>query len=91
MALAEVLIKNFEDYLKGAEIEATSVVKGDAMIRPGDHVLVYKDSIAARTNISVPKGKEDHSIGVEGTVVKTELREPVQAGSRIQILRIKKI
>jgi hypothetical protein len=91
MELHQVLIKNFNDFVNGQEVEVTEELKGNKILHPGERILAFKDSIAVTSGVSVPRGKEDHAIGIEGTITSVELRDPVKQGSRTMKLKIKKI
>jgi hypothetical protein len=91
MELHQVLIKNFNDYVEGREVEARVEIKGNKLLHPGERVLAFKDSLAAVTSLPVPREKQDHTIGVEGTITAVEIREPVKQGSGFMKLRVKKI
>jgi len=92
MELHQVLIKNFQDYLDGKEVEATAKLKENKVLQPGDHVLVFKDSLAATSTLSVPRSKQDLSIGIEGTVTQVDMRDPVKKeGSGILKIKVKKL
>lgn len=69
MNLPKVVIKdNFTDYLDGKEVKATFITQSKEQAWPGEHVMAFKDSIAADTNVSVPKSQQSHFIGIEGTI-----------------------
>jgi hypothetical protein len=89
MQLHQVLIKNFQEYLAGREVEATITLKEGEVVSPGESVLAVKDSIAAKTNIPVPRSKQDHVIGVEGTITEIQSRDSVK-GNRVQVVKVKK-
>ncbi|HYC86082.1 MAG TPA: hypothetical protein VEB86_12710 [Chryseosolibacter sp.] len=90
MELHHALITNFNDYLAGREVEATIRLKSDETLTEGQHVIAIKDTIAATTSVTVPAGKVDQVMGVEGTITSIEMRDPVKAGTGIQRVRIKK-
>jgi hypothetical protein len=90
MEMHKVLIKNFSEYLTGKEVEATIKLQENEVLSPGEKVLVMKDSIAAATNIPVPRDKQDLSIGVEGTITEIKMREAVKGSPRIQTIMIRK-
>jgi hypothetical protein len=91
MKAHEILIKNFTDYVDGREVEATAELKDNRVFHPGDHILGYKDSIAAAANISVPRKLQDSSIAIEGTIIAVEINKPAAAPNGIMKLKIKKI
>ena len=90
MELRKVVIKdNFNDFLNGKEVEAALLPPLKNSISPGEHVLAFKDSIAATTNVSVPKEEMHRTIGVEGTVVSTSVKtNPSAEGVRVKIKKI---
>jgi hypothetical protein len=90
MEKQEVKIKNYQEYIEGMEVEATVEVKNNKIIRPGERVMVFKDSMAASSPIPVPREKQHQAIGVEGVVTGTEIRESDKSGSLIQILKLMK-
>jgi hypothetical protein len=91
MELHHALIRNFNDYLAGREVEATIQLKANEQLIPGERVLAVKDTIAATTDLAVPAGKIDQVMGIEGMITSIEMREPVRSGSRTQIVRVKKL
>jgi archaeosine-15-forming tRNA-guanine transglycosylase len=67
--LPKVVIKSdFHDYLEGKEVEAAFVSNHPDQVWPGEHVLAFKDSVAATSDIPVPTSQLSHTIGIEGTV-----------------------
>jgi hypothetical protein len=92
MKLPEAIVKEkFSDYLKGNEVEAT-VVKTGAALYTGEHVLVYKDSIASTADVTVPKQEQSHYIGIEGTITQLGYRSQDQLnGQQTQLVKVKKI
>lgn len=91
MDLHHALIRNFDDYLAGREVEATVRLKNNETILPGEHIIATKDTIAATTDVPVPAGKIDQVMGIEGTVTEVEQRDPRKSGSRVQVVRVKKL
>jgi hypothetical protein len=91
MDMHQALIKNFNDYLAGTEVEAAIRLKENETVSPGDHVLVMKDNIAAATDIPVPRQQQSSAIGVEGTITEIQNTPPGGAGSRIQKIRVVKL
>ncbi|MBT1705699.1 hypothetical protein [Chryseosolibacter indicus] len=90
MELKELRIKNYSDYLNGREVEALVELTKDTILKPGERVLVYKDSVSIASSVPVPREKQHQSIGVEGVVTQAQIIEPVQDGAIKQVLRIKK-
>jgi hypothetical protein len=93
MSLPKVVIKDhYKEYLDGEEVRAFLVDSVAAPLQPGEHVMVFKDSLAAATDIPVPKQQQAHYIGIEGTVTRTEVG-PAGKGSSAerQQLLVKKV
>lgn len=73
----------YHDYVEGKEIHCFS--KFD--LHTGDHVMVYKNTIAASTSVPVPhSSQQSEAIGVEGIVTIVE-----QSGAAATEVAIKKI
>lgn len=69
MSLYKVIIKqDFHDYLDGKEVEATFVSRKPEQVWPGEHVLAFKDTAAATSDIPRPTADFSTAIGIEGTV-----------------------
>jgi hypothetical protein len=90
MELHQALIKNFNDYLAGREVEATIHLKDGETVIEGERVLAVKDSISATTDVPVPRSKQVLAIGIEGTVTEIGMRGP-SASPRTQIVKVKKL
>jgi hypothetical protein len=86
MELPKVVIENFNDFLRGKEVEAKPI-SSEVLIERGAHVVAYKDSIAANTNIPVPREELHRAIGIEGTVTQIGLPQSEQQ----QILKVRKV
>jgi hypothetical protein len=55
----------YHDYVEGKEVSCASKLS----LHTGDHVMVYKNSLAASTSIPVPHSSwQSESIGIEGLV-----------------------
>lgn len=92
MELPKVIIKDaYSEYLEGKEVKAALADSSSAPLQPGAHVLAFKDSIAAATDVPVPKQQQAHYIGVEGTVTEVEAVSSGHATSERQLIRVKKI
>jgi hypothetical protein len=93
MELPKVVIKdNYDEYLNGSEVKAARVDSSPAPLQPGQHVLAFKDAIAAATDIPVPKRQQSHYIGIEGTVTQTEpVAEDLSATTGRQFVRVRKL
>jgi hypothetical protein len=71
MEMPKVVIRdNYNDYLQGKEVVATFIEAAHKAVWPGERVMAFKDSIAARSDVPVPKSEQSHYIGIEGTVTK---------------------
>ncbi len=92
MELPKVIIKdNYAEYLNGKEVKASLVSSASSPLQPGAHVIAFKDSIAAASEVPVPKQQQAHYIGIEGTVTQVE---PSSAGRHVserQVVRILKV
>jgi hypothetical protein len=71
MELPKVVVRdNYNDYLQGKEVVATFIDAARDVVWPGERIIAFKDSIAARSDVPVPKSQQSHYIGIEGTVTK---------------------
>lgn len=69
MKLSKVIISgNYHDYLEGKEVVATILETANNSVSPGEHAMAFKNTIAAKSDVTVPKSEQSHYIGVEGTV-----------------------
>lgn len=93
MELPKVVIKdNFNGYLIGEEVKAAVVGSAAVPLQPGEHVIAFKDSLAAVSDVPVPKQQQSHYIGIEGTVTRIEfVTDGPAALTDHQLLRIKKL
>ena len=93
MELPKVVIKdNFNEYLSGKEVKAALADAASAPLQPGEHVIAFKDSLAAVTDVPVPKQQQSHYIGIEGTVTHIEfVTDGPAALTDHQLLRVKKL
>jgi hypothetical protein len=64
-------VKNFSEFLGGAEVTAVVQLKGQEMIEQGEQVLAIKESVASHTGVPVPQGKLHEAMGVEAMVTST--------------------
>jgi hypothetical protein len=75
--------RSYHDYLEGKEIVCATSSLSNKEIHEGEHVMVFKDTVAVNTNISPPKSEmQSQYIGVEGKVTHVELPD----GDRPQIM-----
>lgn len=92
MELPKVIIKdNYNEYLNGKEVTAALAGSSSAPLQPGAHVIAFKDSIAAATDVPVPKQQQAHYIGVEGTVTEVEPLSRGHAAADRQLVRVRKL
>jgi hypothetical protein len=91
MKTHQILIKNFTDYIDGREVDAITELKDNRVFHPGDHILGFRDSVAASSNVPVSHKLQDHSIGIEGTITAVEVSKPAGGNTGIMKLKIKKI
>lgn len=92
MQMPKVVIKeNYTAYLNGKEVTASLVGPVAAPLQPGAHVMAFKDSIAAASDVPVPKAQQAHYIGVEGTVTGIEPSLAGHPTSERQIVRVRKL
>ncbi len=88
MNLPKVVIKdNFSDYLDGKEVKAAFISQTKDQAWPGEHVMAFKDAIAAGTNLTVPKSQQSHYIGIEGTITEV-VNDP--AANSTKFVKVKK-
>jgi hypothetical protein len=95
MEMRKVLLnhEDFQQYLAGNEVECPpdQLVNG---VRTGDHIIVYKNSVASVVDAAVPtREKQADYIGVEGTVTQVNHLHPVGDRSQrlLQTVYIKKL
>jgi hypothetical protein len=90
-ALQSIYLKeNYTAYLKGAEVESTVNTK-NKNLEPGQHILVFPDSVAASTPLTVPANKETDNVGVEGLVTQVNRVTDLKKGEIVQHLKLKRI
>ena len=66
MSLQSINLKPvlYHDYVEGKDVVCSS-----SLLQPGEHVMVFKDTIAATSSVPVPHSSQhSDSIGVEGIV-----------------------
>ena len=68
-------VKDFADFLSGAEVAAVIVLKGNEMIERGEVVLAVKDSVASAPGVPVPQEKFHQAMGIEATVISAGMSE----------------
>lgn len=67
---------SYHEYLDGKEIRCAARALENKSLSEGEHVLVYKDTVAASTSLSPPKSEmQSQYIGVEGTVTRINLHD----------------
>jgi hypothetical protein len=63
--------KTYDDYLHGKEVRCAATQLTSKNLHEGEHILVYKDTVANNTNSAVPKREmQSEYIGIEGVVTK---------------------
>jgi hypothetical protein len=68
--------ENYHRYVNGSEVTCIPRT-GKADFLPGEHVMVYKDTVATNSAAGVPKGEYlTENIGVEGMVVAVGSERP---------------
>lgn len=81
---------NYDDYLTGAEVESTLNTK-NTTLEPGQHVMVFRDTIAAVTDIAITPGKQADNIGVEGMITQVRQVTDLNKGQTAQHLKLKRL
>jgi hypothetical protein len=62
---------SYHEFLAGDEIHCEAGKLTTKNLAEGEHVMVYRDTVATNTNISLPKSDmQSEYIGVEGMVTK---------------------
>ena len=65
----------YHEYLEGKEIRCGAAGVQNKQLAEGEHVLVYKDTVAAGTSVAPPKSEmQSEYIGIEGKVTQINLR-----------------
>jgi hypothetical protein len=80
MHLKSVKLDNntYHEYLAGGDVNCAAEKLSSKDITVGEHVMVFKDTVAADTDGAVPKREmQSEYIGIEGTVI----RVPDDSGS----------
>jgi hypothetical protein len=78
---------SYHEYLEGKEIRCSTWAIANKSLAEGEHVLVYKDTVAAGTSLSPPKSEmQSEYIGVEGEVTRVNLSTGDQAEIAIRKL-----
>jgi len=86
MNLTSVKLDNnsYHEYLAGKEVLCPASAVATRHLTEGEHVLVYKDTVAAGTNISPPKSEmQSEYIGVEGKVTSINVMRGNERGIAI--------
>jgi hypothetical protein len=59
----------YHEYLSGKEVTCSASDLANKSLHEGEHILVYKDSVAASTSVTLPRGEmQSEYIGIEGLV-----------------------
>jgi hypothetical protein len=95
MELKRVLLNNtkYHEFLGGQEVDCFRELVHPKDIQQGEHIMVYKDSIAAKTGVTAPtREKQSDYIGVEGTVTAITILEDITNNNHsIQTITVKKL
>jgi hypothetical protein len=86
MNLPSVKLDNnsYHEYLEGKEVLCPASAVATRHLAEGEHVLVYKDTVASGTNISPPKSEmQSEYIGIEGRVTNTNVTHGNERGIAI--------
>jgi hypothetical protein len=76
---------NYHDYLEGKEVLCSASSLTTKNLREGEHVLVYRDTVAANTDVSLPKREmQSEYIGIEGLVTSVRSATDNQEGVTIK-------
>lgn len=86
--LKAFVLDDYFDFLQGIEVRAGIIGKHDHLPATGEHVMVFKHSIAAETGVPVPRSQQSHYIGIEGLITAVE---SVNSTGRQPVLKVKKI
>jgi hypothetical protein len=64
---------SYHEYLDGKEIACDASSLNNKNLHEGEHILVYKDTVASGTDVGVPKREmQSEYIGVEGLVTRVQ-------------------
>jgi hypothetical protein len=92
MELPKVIIKdNYNEYLEGKKVKAALIDAASAPLQAGSHVIAFKDSIAAASEVPVPKQQQSHYIGVEGIVTEVDIVSAQRHSSERQLVSVQKL
>lgn len=95
MELKTVLLNNnlYQEYLNGQEVECTANQINNKNIQPGDHIMVYKDTLASASDIPTPtREKQSEYIGIEGTVTQINTLTGIHRNeAALQSLKVRKL
>ena len=73
MNLKSIKLDNttYHEYLEGKEVHCSASAAANKHLAEGEHILVYKDTVAASTAVSPPKrAMQSEYIGIEGKVTR---------------------
>ena len=74
---AKVIIQDsYNDFLDGKEVRATLTDSKNPSVSTGERVMAFKHTIAAETDLTVPKSQQSHYIGIEGTITEIIEQKP---------------
>ena len=87
----KVIIRDsYNDFLDGKEVRATLTGSKHTPIT-GERVMAFKHTIAAETDVTVPKSQQSHYIGIEGTITGIRDDVSVKGNSHHPVIMVKKV
>jgi hypothetical protein len=92
MNLQAIYLKdNYQAYVSGAEV-ASDVSTRNKSLQPGQHVMVFKDTLSSETDIPGPSAEKlSDNIGVEGMVTQVDRVTDMNGGPTRQHLKIRRL
>ncbi len=80
--------EKYHEYVEGKEITfPAAAIDNKDDLQEGEHVLVFRDTVAANTNVSPPKSEmQSQYIGVEGMITRANIQ--TSAGAQIAVRKI---
>jgi hypothetical protein len=93
MELPKVIIRgDYNDFLRGKEVVAAILEPPvHDTVHLGEHIIAFKDSIAAAITVPVPKTEQSHYIGIEGTVTGIGVPHPDKDKDNASLIMITKL
>jgi hypothetical protein len=87
-----VLIKTqFNDYLKGNEVEGQAILFPYEKLRKGDHILAFQESIITKPDKAGYVSQHSDYIGVEGEVTEIGITFNQNESRKVQFIKVKKL